>query len=392
MSVQTAARTIPVSRPFFGPEEEQAVAEVLRSGWVAQGPRVAAFEKAFAQRVGAEHAIAVSSCATALHLVMSTFALKPGDEVICPSLSFIATANSIVHAGGTPVFADVIPDTYNIDPEAIERAVTPRTRAIMAVHQVGQPAAMNEILAVAARHKLPVVEDAAPAVGAEYFGRAIGAPHGLIACFSFDGRKVLSSGEGGVITTNDGDLAARLRRLRTQAMTVSDAVRHDAKNIIFETYEEVAHNFRLTDMQAAVATVQLGRLQSFLTRRRHLASRYSEALQAMGWCIPPVEPKGYFQNYQSYMARLTPDAPIGRDALMQALLDRGISTRRGVMAIHRETPYRNPRWEKELVHTQAVSDNSIILPLYQAMTEQDQDYVIDNIQEVSKRAAHQNRS
>jgi perosamine synthetase len=382
MTVQTATKMIPVSRPFFGPEEEQAVAEVLRSGWVAQGPRVASFEKAFAQRVGAQHAVAVSSCATALHLVMSTFALKPGDEVICPSLSFIATANSIVHAGGTPVFADVNPDTYNIDPEAIERAITPSTRAIMPVHQVGMPAAMNEILEVAARHKLPVVEDAAPAVGAEYFGRPIGAPHGLIACFSFDGRKVLSAGEGGVITTNDADLAARLRRLRTQAMTVSDAIRHDAKSIIFETYEEIAHNFRMTDMQGAVATVQLGRLDSFLTQRRRLAARYSKSLKALGWFLPPIEPKGYFQNYQSYMIRLTPDAPIGRDALMQKLLDRGISTRRGVMAIHRETPYRHPRWDKELVHTQAVSDHSIILPLYQAMTDQEQDFVIENIREL----------
>jgi len=384
MTVQTATKTIPVSRPFFGVEEELAVAEVLRSGWVAQGPRVAAFEKTFAQRVGAQQAIAVSSCATALHLVMSTFGLKPGDEVVCPSLSFIATANSIVHAGGTPVFADVFPDTYNIDPESIERAITPRTRAIMAVHQVGQPAAMNEILAVAARHKLPVVEDAAPAAGAEYFGRAIGAPHGLIACFSFDGRKVLSSGEGGVITTNDADLAARLRRLRTQAMTVSDAARHDSKSIIFETYEEIAHNFRMTDMQAAVAAIQVSRLDSFLKQRRHLAARYNESLQAMGWFLPPVEPKGYFQNYQSYMPRLTPDAPIRREALMQKLLDRGISTRRGVMAIHRETPYRNPRWDKELVNTNLVTDSAIILPLYQSMTDQEQDYVIENIRECGK--------
>jgi perosamine synthetase len=388
MSTQTATPSIPVSRPYFGLEEEQAVAEVLRSGWVAQGPRVAAFEKRLGEYVGAQHAIAVSSCASALHLVMSTFSLRPGDEVICPSLSFIASANSIVHAGGTPVFVDIDPVTYNMDPNAVEKAITPSTRAIMVVHQVGLPAAMNEILDIAGRHKLPVVEDAAPAIGAEYFGRRIGAPHGLVACFSFDGRKILTSGEGGAITTNDAQLAGRLRRLRTQAMTVSDAVRHNSKQIVFETYEEVGHNFRMTDMQGAVAGIQLTRLPDFLARRRQLAARYSEQLEAMGWWIPPAEPKHLFHNYQSYMPRLKPNAPISRDALMQDLLDRGISTRRGVMAIHRETPYRNPRWEKELVHTNAVTDHSIILPLYQAMTDQEQDYVIGCIRECGPKSTH----
>jgi perosamine synthetase len=382
MSTQTAARSIPVSRPFFGPEEEKAVAEVLRSGWVAQGPRVADLEKRFAEFVGAQHAIAISSCAAALHLVMSTLSLRPGDEVICPSLSFIATANCIVHAGGTPVFADIDPETYNLDPGAIEKAITPSTRAILAVHQVGLPAPMNEILDLAARHNLPVIEDAAPAIGAEYFGRRIGAPHGLIACFSFDGRKILTSGEGGMITTNDAEIATRLRRLRTQAMTVSDTARHNARQIIFETYEEVGHNFRMSDLQGAVAGVQLGRLQEFLVRRRHLASRYSEDLRALGWILPPAEPKGHSHNFQSYMARLKPDAPIGRDALMQALLDRGISTRRGVMASHRETPYRDPKWDRELPHTNAVADDSIILPLFHQMAEQDQDYVVESIREI----------
>jgi len=382
MTTQSATTTIPVSRPFFGPEEEALVAQVLRSGWVAQGPRVTELEKRFAEYVGAKHAIAVSSCATALHLVMTILGLHPGDEVICPSLSFIATANCIVHGGGTPVFVDVDPVTYNLSPERVEEAITPRTRAIMAVHQVGLPAAMNEILAIAARHNLPVIEDAAPAVGAEYFGRRIGAPHGLIACFSFDGRKILSSGEGGMITTGDDAIAGRLRKLRTQAMSMSDAARHSARQIVFEQYDEVGHNFRLTDIQAAVGIVQLSRLPELLTRRRYLAARYTEAFRSLGWLIPPTEPQGLVHNYQSYMPRLKKDSPISRDDLMQALLDRGISTRRGVMSIHREPPYRAVKWDRLLPESAALTDESIILPLFHSLTDQDQDFVIENIREI----------
>jgi dTDP-4-amino-4,6-dideoxygalactose transaminase len=301
-------------------------------------------------------------------------------------LSFIATANCIVHGGGTPIFVDVDPATYNLSPERVEEAITSRTRAIMAVHQVGLPAAMNEILAIAARHNLPVIEDAAPAVGAEYLGRRVGAPHGLIACFSFDGRKILSSGEGGLITTGDDAIAGRLRRLRTQAMSMSDAARHSARQIIFEQYDEVGHNFRLTDIQAAVGIVQLGRLPELLARRQYLAARYTEAFQSLGWLIPPTEPQGFVHNYQSYMPRLKKGSPISRDDLMQALLDRGISTRRGVMSIHREPPYRDAKWDKLLPESAAITDESIILPLFHSLTDQEQEFVIESIREIGSSA------
>jgi dTDP-4-amino-4,6-dideoxygalactose transaminase len=332
--------------------------------------------------VGAKHAIAVSSCATALHLAMLTLSLQPGDEVICPSLSFIATANCITQAGGTAVFVDIERETYNIDPRRIEEAITPRTRAILAVHQIGLPCAINEVLAIASRHNLPVLEDAAPAIGAEYLGKHIGAPHGLLACFSFDGRKILNTGEGGVITTGDTEIAARLRRLRTQAMSVSDAARHKARQILFETYDEVGYNCRLTDLQGALGVVQISRLPGFLARRRYLASRYTERLNDLGWLVPPMEPAGHRHVFQSYMARVKPGARIERDALMQALLDRGISTRRGVMAIHREFPYRNPRWDERLPETNSASDETIILPLFVDMSDEEQDYVIECLNEI----------
>ena len=383
MSVSTLKRqTIPIAKPFIGQEEEAAVLQTLRSGWLSQGPRVAEFEKEFAAFVGAKHAVALSSCTTALHLAFVTADLRPGDEVLCPSLSFIATANSIRYVGATPVFVDINPLTFNIDPNRIEAAITPRTRAILAVHQIGLPAAMKEINEIASRHSLLVIEDAACAIGSEYQGKRIGAPHSWMACFSFHPRKILTTGEGGMITTNDDKLAARLRPLRQHAMNVSDVARHSAKNVVIESYDEVGYNFRMTDLQAAVGLVQLGRVEGFIERRRAFAARYTEALRKLGWLIPPSEPTGCRHNFQSYMARLTKDAPVSRDQLMQLLLDRGISTRRGVMATHREPPYRDARWDRLLPETNAATDDCIILPLFHQLTEEDQTYVIDSIREI----------
>lgn len=374
---------IPVARPFLGREEEIAVADVLRSGWIAQGARVAEFEKSFARYVGAEHAVAVSSCTTALHLALLACGIGPGDEVICPSLSFIATANSIVYTGASTVFADIDPETYNLDPGRVEASITLKTRAILAVHQVGLPCALDEICAIADRRGLIVIEDAACAIGSEYRGRRVGAPGGKLACFSFHPRKILTTGEGGMITTADGAMAARLRKLRQHAMSVSDVVRHSAHQVVIENYDEVGYNYRMTDMQAAVGIVQLGRLEAMLARRRSLAGRYSERLGALGWLKTPDAPEDRQHNFQSYMVRLLPRAPVTRDALMQGLLEKGISTRRGVMAIHREPPYRNPRWEDGLLReTNAAADETIILPLFHQMTEDEQDYVIGWIRDI----------
>jgi len=383
MSTATLTKTIPVARPFIGREEEAAVLEVLRSGWVSQGPRVAEFERQFAKYVGAAHAIAVSSCTTGLHLALVAAGVKSGDEVLCPSLSFIATANAIRYAGATPVFVDVDPATYNLDPACIEAAITPRTKAILIVHQIGLPAAIAEISEIASRYGLAVIEDAACAIGSEYQGQRIGQPHTLMACFSFHPRKILTTGEGGMITTSDEGIADRIRKLRQHAMSVSDLARHSSSQIVTESYPEVGYNYRMTDMQAALGLVQLQRLDEMIARRRYLAGRYSEALSQFDWLVPPVEPSGSRHNFQSYMVRLKDNAPLTRDQLMQEMLDRGISTRRGIMAIHCEMPYSEERWTNCFPETDSVTSNCIILPLFHTMTEEDQDYVIDCVRQLS---------
>lgn len=377
----TQSRNIPVALPSIGEQEVQAVVATLRSGWVSQGPKVADFEREFAQYVGARDAVAVTSCTTALHLALIAMGVRPGDEVICPSLSFIATANAIVYAGAVPVFADVDPTTYNIDPASIEAAITPRTRAILVVHQVGLPASLDEIKELADKHALMVLEDAACAIGAEYRGSRIGLPHTGVACFSFHPRKILTTGEGGMITCSNEEVAGRLRRLRQHGMSVSDLVRHGATRIMTETYDEVGFNYRMTDMQAALGMVQLQRLDEMLAKRRLLAVRYTERLADIPWIIPPHEACGLRHNYQSYMVRLASDAPVSRDELMQRLLDRGVSTRRGVMAIHREEPYR-AAWDELLPVTNMVTDSTVILPLFYEMNEREQDYILDVIRQL----------
>jgi dTDP-4-amino-4,6-dideoxygalactose transaminase len=375
-------KAIPVARPSFGAEEEKAVIAALRSGWVSQGPRVAEFERKFAEYVGAPHAVAVSSCTAALHLALVAGAVQAGDEVLCPSLSFIATANAIVHAGAIPVFVDIDPSTYNMDPAHIEAALTPRTKAILVVHQIGLPAALTEIGEIAARHDLRIIEDAACAIGAEYQGRRIGQPHTSMACFSFHPRKILTTGEGGMITTADEGVAARLRRLRQHAMTVSDLARHSARTAVTESYNEVGYNYRMTDLQAAIGLVQLERFPDMLARRRALAARYSSRLSVLPWLVVPREPANCRSNFQSYMVRLRDDAPLGRDQLMQEFLDRGVSSRRGVMAIHREEPYGGFEWEQRLPVTSMVTDTTLILPLYHEMTDEEQDYVMGCIEQL----------
>jgi dTDP-4-amino-4,6-dideoxygalactose transaminase len=278
------------------------------------------------------------------------------------------------------VFVDIDPRTYNMDSALVEAAITPRTRAILPVHQVGQPCDLEAILEVAARHKLPVVEDAACAVGSEVRvgdrWERVGRPHGTVACFSFHPRKLLTTGDGGMLTTRDPELDHRFRLLRQHGMSVSDLVRHTARTVIFEEYTEVGFNYRLTDIQAAVGRVQLQRLPKLVAQRVALAESYSEALRGIRGLVPPLVPPFARPNYQTYLVRVTPEYPLSRDELMQRLLEQGVSTRRGVMNAHQEPAYADLPPQR-LPHSEAARDSAIQLPLFGGMQPEDVARVVE---------------
>jgi perosamine synthetase len=373
---------IPIAKPELGEEEAAAAREAILSGWVTQGPRVAAFEEAFGHYVGAPHACAVSSCTAALHLALHALGVGPGDEVVTVSHSFIATANAVRYCGATPVFVDIDARTFNMDPAKVEAAITPRTKVIMPVHQMGLPCDMEAILTVANRHGLPVVEDAACSIGSEIrMGEKwerIGWPLGTVACFSFHPRKIVTTGDGGMLTTGDPALDARFRLLRQHAMSVPDTVRHAAKSVIFEEYPEVGFNYRMTDIQAAVGTIQLRRLPGILARRIKLAEHYTRTLDEIPGLIPPHAPAYVRPNYQAYPVRVTRDYPLSRDELMYHLLAKKISTRRGIMNAHQEAPYAGAG-AYSLPASEAARAQVLLLPLFQSMTDDDQQYVIEQL-------------
>jgi perosamine synthetase len=365
---------VPFARPSMRGGEAQALAEVIASGWVSQGPRVAAFEAAFAERVGAPEAVATTSCTTALQLALYVSGVGPGDEVIVPSLSFIATANAVWQCGATPIFADIDPLTYNLDPAAAERAITSRTKAIMPVHQVGLPADMDCFIELSERHGVAIVEDAACAIGARYKGREIGSL-GPLACYSLHPRKVITTGEGGMIAVHDPAIAARLRRLRAHGMDMSDLARHAARDVVFEAYPERGWNSRMTDMQAALGLCQLEVLDEILDDRRRLAERYNAAIERIPGLQTPHEPAYARRTWQSYCVRIGPRSAVSRTELMRRLLSDGIPTRRGVMAIHEEASYAGPN--ANLEHTEAAAREVLMLPLFPDLTDAQQDYVVE---------------
>jgi len=372
---------IPIAKPYLNQEDAQAAYDVIMSGWITQGPRVQEFEEKFATYTGAKHAVAVSNCTTGLHLAMIVAGIGAGDEVICPSMSYIATANSIMYVGAKPVFAEVHPETYNLDVADAEKRITSKTKAILLVHQIGMPADIDAFRALCDKHNLVLIEDAACAAGSSYKDKKIGS-HSDLVCFSFHPRKVISTGDGGMVTTNNEAFAERMKLLRQHGMSVNAGARHGATKIIFEDHLEVAYNYRMTDIQAAVGIRQLEKLDWIVEERRKIAQRYLTALSDIACIRLPKEESGYFTNWQSFSIYLKPEAPLTRNELMQSLLDKGIASRRGVMTSHRETAYKEYCRDLSLPRTEDACDRSIIIPLYVPMKDEDIDTVIKGLREL----------
>ncbi|GHM99874.1 aminotransferase DegT [Cytophagales bacterium WSM2-2] len=369
---------IPVAKPYLTQDEAQSAYDVVLSGWVTQGPKVEELEKKFAEYVGVPYAVALSNCTTALHLAMIVAGIKEGDEVICPSMSYIATANAIRYVNAKPVFADVDPFTYNISVDHTRRLVTSKTKAILIVHQIGMPADIDAFRILCNEQGLILIEDAACAVGSTYKGKKIGC-HSDLVCFSFHPRKVISTGEGGMITTSNKNYAERLRLLRQHGMAINDRVRHSSNKILISDHIELGYNYRMTDIQAAIGIKQLEKLDWIVDQRRKIADYYRARLKDVSCLRLPLEPQKCRSNFQSYCVYVNQEYPRPVVDLMQDLLDAGVSTRSGIMLTHKETAYKELYSQTSLPVSEDLLQRCLLLPLYVPMSKDDVDKVINEL-------------
>ncbi len=369
---------VPFARPFYGPEEEALVARVIRSGWVSQGEQVERFERRVATFAGAAEAVATNAATTALILALRTQGVGPGDDVICPSFTCMATANAIIALHARPVFVDIDPRTYNLDVAHVAAAVTPRTRAILGVDQIGLPADWNALADLARRYGVALVEDAACALGAEYHGRRVGGL-GWPTVFSFHPRKIVSTGEGGMVLFADAAHAERARRLRSHGAAISDRVRHQSGGSVDTDYPEPGYNFRLTDLQGALGAVQMERLEWLLAERRRQARLYDEALGGLEPLETPWTPPGCRPAYQSYLLRLRPACRWRPAELVRQLVAHGIACRTGIEPLHLGPYFRQRQPGLHLPQSERAARTTLFLPIFPGLTEAQQTYVIETL-------------
>jgi len=381
-------RKIQVSVPCLDEEEWNALREPLETGWLTQGPKVAEFEQAFARYHGVKHAIATTSCTTALHLALLSLGVGPGDAVVMPSFTWIATANAVEYCGAHPVFCDINIDTYNIDPEKARQVIygllenKERVKAIIPVHLFGLYSDMDAIIQLANEFDLKIVEDAACAAGADYKTKTAGTM-GNVGCYSFHPRKVLVTGEGGMCATNDDELAKKINCLRNHGASIPEEQRHKGSApYILPDFNVLGYNYRMSDLQGAVGKVQLEKLGGFIRERNQWALYYDKELCKIPWLKIPARPEGCSISWQAYVCMVDSDkAPMSRNQLMQYLQNKGISTRPGTHAVHMQEYYRCKYSIKEesLPISKNVYLNSIALPLHNCMLPEDYEYVVETL-------------
>lgn len=369
---------VPLMRPWLGEEEIEAVAEVMRSGWISQGPKVIEFEELVADFVGAKFGVATNACTSSMHLALRTSGIKQGDDVIVPSFTCMATANAIHQTGANPVFAEIDPNTYNITAETLEAAITDNTRGVMAVHQIGLSIDMDPLMVVADKHGIVVIEDAATAFGATYNGQHLGGL-GRPTCFSFHPRKMVTTAEGGMITTNDEGMAQEAKSLRATGASISDLERHKAKGTLVQEYHDFGYNYRMTDIQAAIGIVQMSRAKDIIDARAEQAAYYDNAFAGLPEITPPHVPSNMKHAYSSYMIRLAADGPVDRDTVLRRMAERGISCRTGIQPLHWEPFYKSQLGDVSFPITEAAAKTTMFLPIFPGMTRNEQDRVVDSL-------------
>ena len=370
------AEQIPFMKPWLGDEEADAIRDVVKSGWICTGPKVAQFEGELSALVGAKHGVATNAATSALHLALQVNGLQQGDEVILPSFTCMANANAVIIAGGVPRFADIERDTYNLEPRSVEERITEKTRAIMMVDQIGLPANLDAFKALAKKHNLILVEDAATALGSKYKETFVGG-HGVTACYSFHPRKLITTGEGGMMMTGDAAFADRARVLRSAGASISDLKRHQAKGALFQEYAESGYNYRMTDMQAAMGLVQLAKFDAIVGQRAEQARLYDDLLAAVDEIAPPYVPSYATHAYTSYCVRVRPSARVGADDIVRRMADRNVSCRRGIQPLHCEPYFQHTMNGLVLPETELAAKETLFLPIFPGLTDGQQRAVIE---------------